>query len=82
MIIRVHENRAKFDWGGWLQWKPSGTKTWYMMHRGAIVPLEMRDRFQECIDEMLSYQVAYEVRGEWNKEEKKMLIESIVGPIG
>lgn len=82
-VIRIHENRSKWDWYGALQWKPVGGKTWYYLDSARIAPVEMHDVFHgKWIQEMLDYEVAVEVRGWWNREEKTMHIVSIRGAVG
>jgi hypothetical protein len=74
-----------YDWHGYLQWRPKITNkptTWYVMGQWGIDPQEMADRFHAEIENMIKYQVAYEVEGEWQKETKRMKITGLVGPVG
>ena len=83
-LLRIHENRVQFDYGGWMQWKVVGTKNkrWYTVHQGAFEPLEMRDLIHDKIPEMIQYRQALEIDGEWNKERKIMSISSVLGFVG
>lgn len=84
ILVRIHKNRVQFDWGGWLQWKPVGTKNkiWYTVHQGAFEPLEMRDRIQNEIENMKAYHVALEIDGEWDRSRKVMIVSSVSGLVG
>jgi len=79
LLIRIHENRAYYDWHGYLQWKPVGGKTWYVMHMGAIEPENMRLQFAgKWLADMETYGGATKVIGIWNTHTKKMTVERFV----
>ena len=72
-----------YELGGWLQWKFVTSKQWYTMHCAAIKPDTMKKRFwDEYLPQLETNSGAIKIRGRWNKETKKMTIESFVEWVG
>ena len=80
MLIRMHENRVRYDWGGWLQWKPILTKQWYMMHSHAIEPRKMCELFvHKYLPKIEEERAVVKIIGSWDRKTKRMKVEEIVG---
>jgi len=80
MLIRMHENRVRYEWGGWLQWKPVNGKQWYVMHQGAIRPKEMQNEFIfTYLPSIVQERAVVKIIGWWDKSTKEMVVEEIVG---
>lgn len=80
MLIRMHQNRAKYDWNGAIQWKPVGSRKWYVMHMGAIRPEGMKDLFiNTYLPSIEDERAVVKILGWWDRNAKQMVVSEIVG---
>ena len=80
MLIRMNENRAMYEMGGWIQWRPTTGKKWYTMHVFAIRPKGMKELFTfKYLDALEDERAVVKIIGWWDRKTKEMVVERIVG---